>query len=151
MRAGDPNKYDGLQMSEIAYNLLTKHNKLFTSLCNGVGSTTGTFNKLFYYCVPSFIRNRIYLLNVTPCSDIHDVEYSFPRKFYSEEHAIHWKEVADMRFRDNLYILIRNQKSWKWLERLRLSRASKYYRILRVAGDKAFLDNKLILTRGDYE
>lgn len=151
MKAGDPKKYDGLQMSEIAYNLLTKYNKQFTALCNGVGSTSGTLNKAFYYIVPSWIRNRIYGLNITPASDIHDVEYSFPRKFYSEEHARHWKEVADMQFRDNLHTLIYNQKSWSWLTRLRISRADKYYRILRIAGDKAYLNNKIILTRGDYE
>jgi len=140
-------RYTDMIMSSICETLMENQPYLFKKLCNGVGSTQGLLNKAFYYIVPPFVRNRIWGLNITQASDIHDVEYTYPRKFRDKQQALEWKEDTDTRFHINLVKLIKNQNSFRWLENARFARADKYLALLEKVGDEAFLANKIILEK----
>lgn len=102
-RAGDIRKYDHLEMSKEAYSLLRDDPVMFRKCCNGVGSKNGSLvNSMFYH----FIPNTIGFMNVTGPSDLHDVDFSVPIEFSSEEEAkAHWRE-ANIRFHSNLLYII---------------------------------------------
>ena len=134
-------KYDGLDMCEESRTLLMEDLEQFASHCNGVGSRVGWFGKLTYH----FIPNTIWGLNITPASDIHDVEYSYPKIFVDRECATIFKVETDIRFMDNLKTLINRETEWGWVRRLRLSRAKKYYRAVKNIGKDSFFDGKMIL------
>ncbi len=140
-------KYKHLLMSEVAEKLLNEHLEVFTSYCNGVGSTAGFWGKLTYH----FIPNTIWCLNITPCSDIHDVEYSIPGEFKTLDEALDWKAWADERFYKNLQIYIELNTSYECLKALRLSRAKKYHFAVCSAGETSFLKGKTILEKKDED
>jgi len=88
-------RYNGLQMSEVARTLYAQHRDVWDSYCNGVGSKGETYlDYLIYKITP----NTIWLLDITPCSDIHDVEYTIPQYFETLKEALKWKEEADLLF-----------------------------------------------------
>ena len=135
------NGYRGLLMSEEAKLLLETDYNRFKHYCNGVGSKVGGWwDNLVYHLTP----NTIWFLNITCCSDIHDVEYSIPKHFKSEDDALIWFDEANLRFYDNLTIHIQRQNSWRWVKKLRMSRAGKYYWLLGEYGWESFIAGKEI-------
>lgn len=144
MTWANPEKYRGLIMSLPAIALLNNNPVKFKRCCNGVGSLVGFWARLFYH----FIPNTIWGLDITPASDIHDVEYSVPDKFNTLSEALKHKKKADYNFYLNMEILIMKANSWGWVESFRLNRAKVYYFALRKLGEGSFLAGKTIL---DYD
>lgn len=141
MKAGNPEKYKGLIISKEAQALLDNDPKKFASYCNGVGSRVGFWNKLLWH----FIPNTILFMNVTDCSDLHDVEYSVPDVFESIAAARSHFMAANQRFLINLEIRIKERNSWEWLEDARLDRAAKYFKIVSSEkGWESFIAGKTI-------
>lgn len=123
MKAGNPEKYKGLEMSDAARKLLESDPKTFASYCNGVGSRVGFWNKLAYH----FIPNTIWFMDITPASDIHDVEYTVPAEFAFLELAAQAFEAANLRIYKNIQALIKRKSNGGILYRMRMRRAELYY------------------------
>ena len=141
MKAGNPEKYKGLEMSDAAKNLLYSDPKKFASYCNGVGSRVGFWNKLAYH----FIPNTIGLVNVTPASDIHDVEYTVPFEFESLALAKKAFDEANMRLYNNLVIIIERHGRDSFFYEMRMWVAKKYYEIVSSSrGETSFYKGKKI-------
>jgi len=146
-------KYDGLLLSEEFIRIATTHPSWIKKYCNGVGSRVGFLGKASYHLIP----NTIWGLDITAASDIHDVDYVFPVEFASEGAAYLHKKMADIRFRDNCYILIDRADKTGWLRKIgllklqealtarRKLRARLYYIALRMMGEESFLSGKKIL------
>ena len=140
-RAGDPRKYEGLQMSEPARQLIKNDPKQFKSYCNGVGSRVGFWNKMIYHFIPDFIG----LINITPSSDNHDVDFSYPLSFANMAEA--WKAFreANDRFLANLTIQIERSTYLKWIENFRLKIAHKYFDLVNSqTGWQSFMDGRTV-------
>ena len=110
-------------MSDAAANLLKSDPKTFASYCNGVGSRIGFWNNLFYH----FIPNTIWFMDITPASDIHDVEYSVPDSFSFLGLARQAFDAANLRIYRNIQTLIKRKSSGGILYRMRMRRADLYY------------------------
>ena len=134
-------KYANMEMAPTTRGLLDSSPRKFLSYCNGVGSQTGWFNKLIYH----FIPNTIWGLDITPASDVHDVEYAYPHIFNNLLEALEFKFSADKRFKRNVFTLIDTKTRWEWLKRLRKARAMEYEFILRHCGEESFLSGKVFL------
>ena len=141
MKAGNPEKYRGLEMSEAAASLLKSDPKTFASYCNGVGSRIGFWNNLAYH----FIPNTIWFMDITPASDIHDVEYSVPDSFSFLGLARQAFDAANLRIYRNIQTLIKRKSTSGILYRLRMNRAELYYYALSSdAAWNAFISGKII-------
>lgn len=148
MRAGNPKKYEGLEMSDYTKWLLDNEPKLFKQYCNGVGSKSNWFNTFLWHLTP----NTIWFLNITPASDLHDVGWSFPSIFNTKEDALKYKSVEDMRFLVNVIKLIERKYNKDnvfsiCLRTMRQRRAILYAEALARWGEKAFLEGKIILDK----
>jgi hypothetical protein len=132
-------KYEGLDISPAFAEVATETPELLDALCNGVGSVIG-WAKWFYPLIP----NTIWGLDITPASDIHDIDYVLPKRFPDKKTAIKHKKKADKRFYNNVNFLIRKNTKMKWLKKFRLSRSRKYYFVLKNLGDESFLKDKTI-------
>ena len=136
----DKSKYDGLLISRPALEIMNTRPLEFKRCCNGVGSTIGFWSKLLWYLTP----NTVWGLNITCCSDLHDVDYNHPQIFESVEKALQWKEESDNRFYKNLKTHIKRNTKNRWLLYLRLKRARKYYYAVKNFGETSFLADKTI-------
>jgi hypothetical protein len=133
----DQEKYEGLEMSPQARDTLLTAPRLFASLCNGVGSEVGTWwQRLLYRITP----NTIWGMDITPASDIHDVEYTVPNYFASKFVAEEYRHESDMRFRRNIEKLA--DRGWRILRAKRKARARAYYYLLRQFGAESFYAGK---------
>lgn len=132
-------RYQDLHISKAALELLITDPAKFKSFCNGVGSTRGFWGKLTYH----FIPNTIYFMDITPASDLHDVDYSIPAEFDTIEHALAYKKDADNRMYQNLNLLI--DRRGGWFQKMREIRAFEYFEVLRTCGTDSFLADKIIL------
>lgn len=108
--------------------------------CNGVGSTVGFLGKITYHLIP----NRIYGLDVTEASDIHDYMCTYPKYFKTKQDAVNWKRMADNMLLDNVIIIIERDTRWQWLKNLRRYRAMSFYNAVDSFGDESFFDDKII-------
>ena len=146
----DPSKYAGLNISGPAKELLEKDPEKFKKLCNGVGSKVNWLPKLgrvgdfICWTLYKLTPNTVWGLNITPSSDLHDVDYAVPNRFASRADALGWKGESDDRLLDNMKIQILRRKSWKWVEKGRLLRAENYHIILTSMGEASFLADKII-------
>ena len=131
-------KYTNLSMSKEARTLWFVNPQKFKSFCNGVGSQVGWASPLYH-----LIPNTIWFLDITPASDIHDVEYSHPTQFITRNEALLFKEYADERFYQNMLILI--ERKGGWMRKMRLRRAKIYYYLVLNCGEQSFLKNKDII------
>jgi len=123
MKAGNPEKYEGLEISDAAKRLLKSDPEKFASYCNGVGSRIGFWNNLAYH----FIPNTIWFMDITPASDIHDVEYTVPDSFPFLGLAAQAFEAANLRIYKNIQTLIKRKSNGGILYRMRMRRAELYY------------------------
>lgn len=137
--AGKAKKYSNMDMSKEARWLLEEHPKEFKRYCNGMGSRNTLWDRIVWHLLP----NTIWGLNVTPASDIHDVEYSYPTIFRNTEEAAEFKRLADLRFYANMISLIWSGP--KFLRDSRLRRAKIYYEAVMHFGNDAFNKGKKIL------
>jgi hypothetical protein len=135
-------KYRGLLMSDTAKELLEREPEAFKKCCNGVGSRVGFWNRLLYH----FIPDTILFLNITCCSDLHDVDFTFPKVFKTDQFAKEHFHKANQRFLNNLEIHVLRQDSWNWLEERRLWRARKYFEIVdSEKGWQSYIDGRRII------
>ena len=133
------NKYQGLEMSPQAWELLESDPAQFASYCNGVGSPAGGwFRRILYRITP----DTIWGMDITPASDIHDVEYTVPQYFCSKFVAENYRHESDMRLRRNIETLA--DRGWWILRAKRKARARAYYYIVRRHGEKSFYHGKTI-------
>jgi len=135
-------KYEDLEISPATLDLLLYDTKTFKSFCNGVGSKVGFWSTIAWHLLP----NTIWFLGITGASDLHDVDYSVPMIFKTESEAFEYKEKADIRFNNNVNILISKDTSWlgKKLINQRIERAELYYWALKNAGTDSFIEGKII-------
>ncbi|MCX6986524.1 MAG: hypothetical protein NT118_17525 [Lentisphaerae bacterium] len=131
-------KYKGLQLSPEFQRLASQDPQKIVDCCNGVGSEVGFWGRLTYH----FIPNTIWFLDITPCSDIHDVDYYYPSHFKDKAAAFRHKEESDRRLLDNLnaYIIIHSRK--QWLAALRMRRAPFYWGVLCEVAVDSYLEGK---------
>lgn len=144
-KTGDIEKYkvNGvlMQMTSPVYFCLTYDKKTFVSLCNGVGSRVGWFNKLIYHTIPDSIG----ILNITGCSDLHDVGFSLPETFATLDMAYRYFCQVNLDFRANLRRRINFKTCWRWIRKTRIFIAKKYYIAVQSSiGWISFIDGKLI-------
>lgn len=138
-QAGDLRKYRGLEMSEPARELLISSPRAFASLCNGVGSKVGFFKRLLWFFTP----DTIWGLDITDCSDIHDVGYTVPAWYPSLSAARSAWIAENDRFLRNLRKRI--AEAGGWLEGWRLNRSKLYHKaVSKEAAFASFLDGKTI-------
>jgi len=141
MKAGNPEKYKGLLMSDAAEKLLKSDPEKFASYCNGVGSRVGWFGKLTYHLIP----NTIWFLNITAASDPHDVEFTIPNVFESIAAAEKAFEDANSRLYENICILIDRKGRSGLIYLARMKRAGLYYDMVSSsAGWNSFISGKII-------
>jgi hypothetical protein len=147
-KTGDPRKYQGLDKSLESEYFMVLHKDEFIDSCNGVGSEVGWKNRLTYHIIPDTLG----FLNVTDCSDLHDVDYQVPDRFKTIEDALKCKREADDRYHRNLLTRIREAdpewdgttKNAGRLTRYRLMGAHIHYKAIRSCGEESFLDGKII-------
>jgi len=126
MKPGNPEKYEGLLMSDAAEKLLKADPEKFASFCNGVGSKKGFLNCVLYH----FIPNTIYMMDITPSADLHDVDFTIPKEFAFLELAAQAFEAANMRMYKNMQTLIKRKSTSGMLYNFRMHRAKLYYYFL---------------------
>ena len=131
-------KYEGLQLSAEFARLATEDPQKILDCCNGVGSKIGFWNKLIWHIIP----NTIYFLNITPVSDIHDVDCTYPSHFKNKDLALKHLWDSNMRFRENLETFIDIHTQNKFMLYLRLKRAIGYYVALVKGCETSFMEGK---------
>ncbi len=130
-----------MQMSNKVYFCLIYDNEKFISFCNGVGSRVGFWNKLIYHIIPDSIG----LLNITGCSDLHDVGFSVPEVFKTLEEAYEYFEQVNWDFLSNLRRRIEAGTHTYLVRRTRYFAAAGYYNAVQSSiGWTSFMDGKLI-------
>jgi len=133
----DKSKYDGLAMSPQARVILDHHPDKWVEYCNGVGSPEGGwFRRLTYRLTP----DTIWGMDITPASDIHDVEYTVPDHYNTKFTAEEYRHESDMRLRRNIEALA--DRGWRFLRAKRYARARAYYHIVRVMARDGFYKGK---------
>lgn len=131
-----PEKYHGLSMPDTFKADLKNNIDKIREIVNGMGSP-----RTWWYATHP---DTMYGMDVTPVSDIHDYEYTYPSSpFKSEEEAMAYRDAADQRFRDNLLKLIDRHSTKvtkeQGIDDKRREMAEDYLRLLRFAGPKTFL------------
>jgi len=135
----DKSKYDGLAMSPQAREILDNYPGRWVEYCNGVGSPEGGwFRRITYRLTP----DTIWGMDITPASDIHDVEYTVPDHFSTKFVAESYRHESDLRLRHNIEILA--DRGWRIFRAKRYARARAYYFILRQQGAASFYAGKKI-------
>ncbi len=81
------------------------------------------------YLVPDTVWGG---LSIERACRIHDWDYA--QKFD--------KELADVRFKENMERIIIACTKWNWLKRLRLHQANVYYKVVSYVGDHAYAADK---------
>jgi hypothetical protein len=128
-------------MSSDVYFCLAYENKKFVSLCNGVGSRIGFWNKLIYHFIPDCIG----LLNITCCSDLHDVGFSVPKGFKTIEDAYEYFEQVNWDFLSDLRRRIETGTHTYLIRKSRYFVATRYYDAVQSSiGWTSFMSGKLI-------
>jgi hypothetical protein len=146
-RTGDLCKYENadysLQMSSVARELLIQDKVEFIKCCDGVGSRAGGWmGNITYHITP----NTIWLMDITPASDIHDVEYSHPLFFATGEDAKAAWKAANERFVDNCVDLAVARGGW--LLKARLHRIHLYGKALAMdTAWQAFMAHRSVVSR----
>ncbi len=144
-KTGDIRKYtvDGvlMKMPSPVYFCLTYDTESFINYCNGVGSQVGWLNKLIYHIIPDSIG----LLNITGCSDLHDVGFEIPRDFDTLDCAYRYYKQVNLDFRTNLRLRITFGTHIRLIRKTRLFIARKYYTLVSTkTGWISFMDGKVI-------
>ena len=135
-------RFNNLKMSDQAHMLLIEDTARFMGYTNGVGSEVGWFNRTMRWLIPRWIRNRLFGVDITPASDLHDVEYSIKIKFKTILDGEAFKDNADQNFRRNMIILIKRDKNANTLDDLRFAEARLYYLAVGYCGSASFWKGK---------
>ena len=147
--AGFAARYKGLDMSGPVAALLRDEPEDFIANCNGVGSYVGVAGWLLNL-LPDIVRNwllnRLWGMDATPASDLHDNEYTVPSVFIFRTDADDHKKAADDMFLDNLRRMITRDQIFDSLDHFREVKADAYYALLRICGNASFFEGKQILS-----
>ena len=101
------------------------------SICKGCGPGTGWKEAI----VPDSILG----VNINEACNIHDFMYSDKyHEMKGIKKSAESKKNADCVFLGNMTTLIMNKPSWKWVKRLRLKIAHKYYQAVKHFGGPSF-------------
>lgn len=150
-------RYNGLEMSDQARQLLTTRPWAFKAMTNGVGSQVGFWNKVLMVLWLPIFRNCLFFLNITKSSDIHDVEYGLHLAFKTIAEGLMFKQQTDLRFLNNMFILIYraaqpprwakyipgNKRIWKAITECRKIKADVYYIAVKEEGETSFWAGKI--------
>lgn len=136
-------RYDNLEMSSECKELLQNNPKAFMEYTNGVGSDVGWFNSALKWIIPKFIRNKMFGVDITPASDLHDVEYSLVIKFKTILSGVSFKNRADRAFKDNMDYLIKEDKGSDYFDNLRFVKSRLYLCGVGNFGNASFWSNKI--------
>lgn len=136
-------RFYGLKMSDQAHMLLVEDTAKFMSYTNGVGSEVGWFNRTMRWLIPRWLRNKLFGVDITPGSDLHDVEYSIKIKFKTISEGEVFKENGDRYFKENMGILIRKDKKINSLDSLRFVKARLYFIAVGFCGSASFWTGKI--------
>jgi hypothetical protein len=141
-------RYEKLAMSNEVRFVLIHKTKQFIANTNGVGSYVG-FSGWLMSMLPlwviDLVLNRIFGMDITPASDLHDNEYCFPDTFEDYLQAGKHKATADDDFRGNIEIMINRDQLFDCLDDYRREKANAYKIILTIAGKDSFYENKTII------
>lgn len=136
-------RYDNLEMSSECKLSLYENPIAFMKYTNGVGSDVGWFNSVLKWIIPKFIRNKMFGVDITPASDLHDVEYSLVIKFKTLLDGLSFKNRADRAFKDNMDYLIREDKGRDYFDHLRFVKSRLYLCGVGTFGNASFWSNKI--------
>jgi hypothetical protein len=120
-------RYEGLWMPD---SMREMDDSAVVKLCNGVGP----------HWAVRFIPQRVWGLDPTPATDIHDVMYSVPI-----DAGMDWKKLADDKLLENLMVIINRDKSFlgRVLRPLRVRRAKFYHFMVSTKiGEYSFMEGK---------
>lgn len=143
MRKQYISRFDGLKMSDQTHMLLVEDTIVFMNYTNGVGSEVGWFNSFFRWILPSWVRNKLFGVDITPASDLHDVEYSAKVKFKTIADGEAFKDNADGYFKDNMQYLIKEDKNINSLDSLRFVKSRIYFIAVGYCGSASFWAGKI--------
>jgi len=135
-------RFDNLKMSDQAHMLLLESTSVFMSYTNGVGSEVGWFNRIARWLVPRWIRNRLFGVDITPASDLHDVEYSIKIIFKTISDGESFKNRGDRSFKENMETLIRRDKHINSIDTLRFVKSKIYFLAVGYCGSASFWKGK---------
>ena len=135
-------RFDNLEMSLEAKELLYNNPKAHMEYTNGVGSDVGWFNSFIKWIIPKFIRNKIFGVDITPASGLHDVEYSLVIIFKSLASGISFKNRGDRAFKHNMDYLIKEDKGLDCFDHLRFIESRLYLCGVGNFGTASFWSNK---------
>jgi hypothetical protein len=93
-----PDKYKGLNYSPRFEKDLSTNIEAIKAIVDGMS----TPNDRFYNVVP----DSSYGMDLTPVSDIHDYDYTYPMEFETEQDALSHKRLADLRFYNNMLKMV---------------------------------------------
>jgi hypothetical protein len=133
-------KYKGFESTPTFQKDLQNNINNIKSIVNGMGSPgEKTYN---------LIPDEIYGMDLTPISDIHDYDYTYPKRFRSLEEAKAHKAASDMRFYNNLMAQIERTSTPKdkasGIYEKKRKAALVAFKMLKIGGMRAFLRNKII-------
>ena len=135
-------RFDYLEMSLDCKEFLYNNPIVFMKYTNGVGSDVGWFNSLMKRIIPKFVRNKIFGVDITPASDLHDVEYSLIIVFKSIASGVSFKNRADRAFKRNMDYLIKEDKGLDCFDHLRFAKSKLYLCGVGNFGNASFWSNK---------
>ena len=136
------NRFDNLKMSDHAHMLLIEDTARFMGYTNGVGSEVGWFNRTMRWLIPSWIRNGLFGVDITPASDLHDVEYSIKIKFTTIAEGEGFKDKADLNFRRNMITIVKRNNKANTFDSFRFVEARLYYLAVGYCGSASFWKGK---------
>ena len=136
-------RFKGLKMSDQAHMLLIENTAKFMSYTNGVGSEVNWWGRFSRWLIPRWLRNKLFGVDITPASDLHDVEYSIKIKFKTISEGESFKENGDRYFKENMGILIKKDKKINSLDSLRFVKARLYFMAVGYCGSESFWTGKV--------
>jgi GNAT superfamily N-acetyltransferase/2'-5' RNA ligase len=129
-----PEKYEGLNQSKRFKKDLKEQVDKIKAIVNGMGSPK---NAMYEY-----YPDTLYGMDLTPVTDIHDYDYTYPMKFKDPEDALMHREKADLRFYDNMLRLIEKNSTPETrasgIDAKRRKAAKDYLKILQFLGPGTF-------------
>lgn len=137
------NRFNDLKMSDQTRLLLIENPAKFMGYTNGVGSEVGWFNSFMRWIIPSWMRNFLFGVDITPASDLHDVEYSVKIKFKTIADGEVFKNTGDSSFKENMQTLIKRDKNLDSIDSLRFVKARLYFIAVGYFGSNSFWKGKI--------
>lgn len=136
-------RFRGLEMSDQVRVMIIENPLQCMEYTNGVGSDVGIVNSLLKWLIPSWVRNKMFGVDITPASDLHDIEYSVSIEFKTLLDGVVFKDHADRYFSENLQTLIKQDKKLDKLDNLRFLKSRLYFLGVGMFGYNSFWSGKV--------